>query len=131
MDDSPRQLPGVHKIKLVQVNADSFCRLASNTDAQVDPSLQSPSDKTAKNSRQDAKIANFLLSRPTSPPTQRDVAILSKHHNRATNLKPRSIRFQCTMVLGSKGDFCWTPRQILVCCVLFNSTTVLFWSFCL
>lgn len=48
MDDSPRQLPGVHKIELVQVNADSFCRLASNTDAQVDPSLQSPSDKTAK-----------------------------------------------------------------------------------
>ena len=36
MDDSPRQLPGVHKIELVQVNADSFCRLASNTDAQVD-----------------------------------------------------------------------------------------------
>jgi hypothetical protein len=67
MDDSPRQLPGVHKIELVQVNADSFCRLASNTAAQVDPSLQSPSDKTAKNSRQDANIANFLLSRPTSP----------------------------------------------------------------
>ena len=43
MDESPRQLPGVHKIKLVPVNADSFCRLARNTDAQMDPALQSSS----------------------------------------------------------------------------------------
>src|SRR6266487_6661905 len=32
----------------ITVNADSFCWLANNTASQVDPSLQSPSDKTAK-----------------------------------------------------------------------------------